>query len=69
MRAAALVGTRQAERRVLRLTNPNLPGAVSNTLVANIQIVMRGVSTDIRNWTLFDIRNWTGFGLVALRFG
>ena len=43
MRAAQLVGTEQAERRVLRLHNPGLPGAsASNTLVANIQIVMPG---------------------------
>jgi gentisate 1,2-dioxygenase len=42
MRAAELVGTAQAERRVLRLSNPNLPGIASNTLVANIQIVMPG---------------------------
>jgi gentisate 1,2-dioxygenase len=42
MRAAELVGTKQAERRVLRLTNPKLPGIASNTLVANIQIVMPG---------------------------
>src|SRR5437763_10505029 len=42
MRAAELVGTQQAERRVLRLTNPNLLGVASNTLVANIQIVMPG---------------------------
>ena len=43
IRAAQLVGTDQAERRVLRLTNPALPGAsASNTLVANIQIVMPG---------------------------
>jgi len=42
LRAAELVGTQQAERRVLRLTNPNLDGAASNTLVANIQIVMPG---------------------------
>jgi len=42
VRAAELVGTQQAERRVLRLTNPNLDGAASNTLVANIQIVMPG---------------------------
>jgi len=42
MRAAELVGTQQAERRVLRLTNPNLSGVASNTLVANIQIVMPG---------------------------
>ena len=42
MRAAELVGTAQAERRVLRLTNPELPGIASNTLVANIQIVMPG---------------------------
>jgi len=42
MRAAELVGTQQAERRVLRLTNPELSGIASNTLVANIQIVMPG---------------------------
>ena len=42
MRAAELVGTQQAERRVLRLTNPKLPGTASSTLVANIQIVMPG---------------------------
>src|SRR5246500_4113275 len=42
MRAAELVGTQQAERRVLRLTNPNLSGIASQTLVANIQIVMPG---------------------------
>ena len=42
MRATELVGTRQAERRVLRLTNPELSGVASNTLVANIQIVMPG---------------------------
>ena len=43
MRAAELVGTEQAERRVLRLHNPELPGSsASNTLVANIQIVMPG---------------------------
>src|ERR1700732_5186766 len=38
MRAAELVGTQQAERRALRLTNPNLPGGARNKLVANIQI-------------------------------
>src|SRR6201997_3386571 len=43
MRSAELVGTQQAERRVLRLTNPELTGvSASNTLVANIQIVMPG---------------------------
>jgi len=42
MRAAELVGTAQAERRVLRLSNPNLSGIASQTLVANIQIVMPG---------------------------
>src|SRR5438105_6994345 len=42
MRAAELVGTAQAERRVLRLSNPKLSGVASNTLVANIQIVMPG---------------------------
>jgi hypothetical protein len=43
MRAAELVGTQQAERRVLRLTKPKLSGVASNTLVANIQIVMPGM--------------------------
>jgi gentisate 1,2-dioxygenase len=33
MRAAELIGTAQAERRVLRLRNPNLPGIASQTLV------------------------------------
>src|SRR5438128_12477507 len=43
MRAAQLVGTEQAERRVLRLTNPELPGvSASNTMVANSPIVMPG---------------------------
>lgn len=43
LRAAQLVGTKQAERRVLRLTNPGLSGgAASTTLAANIQIVMPG---------------------------
>src|SRR5215472_15175501 len=42
MRAAQLVGTQQAERRVLRLTTPELPGASASTLVANVQIVMPG---------------------------
>jgi gentisate 1,2-dioxygenase len=32
---------RAGERRVLRLTNPTLPG-IANTLVANVQIVMPG---------------------------
>ncbi len=42
MRAAELVGTEQAERRVLRMSNPGLQGSASNTLVANIQVVMPG---------------------------
>src|ERR1700738_1831829 len=42
VRAAGLGGTQQAERRVLRLSNPKLPGVASTTLVANIQIVMPG---------------------------
>ena len=43
MRAAELVGTEQAERRVLRLHNPGLREATAaNTLVANIQVVMPG---------------------------
>jgi len=43
MRAAELVGTEQAERRVLLLANPGLPfRAATNTLTANIQVVMPG---------------------------
>ena len=43
LRAARLVGTEQAERRVLRLANPALSGpSASTTLAANIQIVMPG---------------------------
>jgi len=43
MRAAELVGTEQAERQVLLLANPGLPfRAATNTLSANIQVVMPG---------------------------
>src|SRR5436305_2150218 len=43
MRAAELVGTQQAERRVLVLANPGAPGLwATNTLSANIQVVMPG---------------------------
>src|SRR5262244_4060365 len=43
MRAAELVGTEQAERRVLLLANPGLPfRAATNTVSANIQVVMPG---------------------------
>jgi gentisate 1,2-dioxygenase len=43
LRAAELVGTEQAERRVLRLCNPGLEaGGASARLVANVQIVMPG---------------------------
>ncbi|MEK7215950.1 MAG: cupin domain-containing protein [Chloroflexota bacterium] len=44
LRATELVGTKQAERRVLRLLNPAIKGrtATTNTLFAGIQIVMPG---------------------------
>lgn len=44
LQAAALVGTKQAERRVLRLMNPGLQGrsATTNTLFSGVQIVMPG---------------------------
>ena len=43
LRAAELVGTEQAERRVLLLVNPGLPfRAAIPTLSANIQVVMPG---------------------------
>lgn len=44
LRAAELVGTQQAERRVLRLMNPGITDrtATTNTLFSGIQIVMPG---------------------------
>jgi gentisate 1,2-dioxygenase len=43
MQAAELVGTEQAERRVLLLANPGLPfPAATTTLSANIQVVRPG---------------------------
>lgn len=44
MRAAALVGTQDAERRVLMLPNPGLKGriATTNSLFSGLQIVMPG---------------------------
>ena len=43
MRAAELVGTEQAERRVLLLANPGLPfPSATTTLSANIQVVLPG---------------------------
>jgi gentisate 1,2-dioxygenase len=44
MKAAALVGTQDAERRVLMLLNPGLDGriATTNSLFSGIQIVMPG---------------------------
>src|SRR5437667_11013260 len=41
MRAAQLVGNEQEERRVLRLTNTELPGvSASKSLVVHVQLVM-----------------------------
>ena len=44
MRAAALVGTQDAERRVIMLLNPGLAGriATTNSLFSGLQIVMPG---------------------------
>src|ERR1051326_8490480 len=44
LKAAQLVGTQQAERRVLQLRNPGVRdrSATTNTLFAGIQIVMPG---------------------------
>jgi gentisate 1,2-dioxygenase len=43
MRATELVGTQQAERRVLILTNPGASAmSATNTITANIQVVMPG---------------------------
>src|SRR5436305_14865313 len=40
VRAAEPVGTQQAERRLLRLTNPKLPGGAINPLLTNNPIVL-----------------------------
>jgi gentisate 1,2-dioxygenase len=69
MRAAQLVGTQQAERRVLRLTNPELHGAsASNTLVANIQIVMPGEIARAHRHSAAALRliieGWGGYTVV-----
>ena len=42
MRAATLVGTEEAERRVLLLTNPGTGWGAATTLLANIQVVLPG---------------------------
>ena len=42
MRAAELVGTKEAERRVLVLANPGTQWGAANTLFANIQVVLPG---------------------------
>src|SRR5262245_65647357 len=42
MRAAELVGTKEAERRVLVLSNPGTQWGAANTLFANIQVVLPG---------------------------
>ncbi len=42
MRAAELVGTEEAERRVLILSNPGTQWGAANTVFANIQVVLPG---------------------------
>jgi gentisate 1,2-dioxygenase len=42
MRAAKLVGTKEAERRVLILSNSGTQWGAANTLFANIQVVLPG---------------------------
>ena len=42
MRAAELVGTKEAERRALVLSNPGTQWGAANTLFANIQVVLPG---------------------------
>ncbi len=57
MRATELVGTRQAERRVLLLSNPGAPGmGATNTLSANIQVVMPGEIARAHRHTLAALR-------------
>ena len=58
LRAAELVGTQQAERRVLQLRNPAVPerSTTTNTLFAGIQIVMPGEVARAHRHTMSALR-------------
>jgi gentisate 1,2-dioxygenase len=58
LRAAKLVGTQQAERRVLQLRNPAITerSATTNTLFAGIQIVMPGEVARAHRHTMSALR-------------
>lgn len=58
MRATELVGTAEAERRVLRLMNPGIyeKSAATNTLFAGIQIVMPGEVARAHRHTMAALR-------------
>ncbi len=58
LRAADLVGTQQAERRVLQLRNPGISdrSATTNTLFAGIQIVMPGEVARAHRHTMAALR-------------
>ena len=58
MRAAELVGTEDAERRVLMLLNPGLEGriATTNSLFSGLQIVMPGESARAHRHTPAALR-------------
>ena len=58
LRAAELVGTQQAERRVLQLKNPAIAGrnVTTNSLFAGIQIVMPGEVARAHRHTMAALR-------------
>src|SRR5438874_4836711 len=58
LRAAELVGTQQAERRVLQLRNPAIKerSATTNALFAGIQIVMPGEGARAHRHTIAALR-------------
>jgi gentisate 1,2-dioxygenase len=58
LQAAALIGTEQAERRVLELRNPGITDyvAATNVLFAGIQIVMPGELARAHRHTLAALR-------------
>src|SRR5436190_16431814 len=58
LRAAELVGTQQAERRVLQLRNPGIAerSATTNSLFAGIQIVMPGEVARAHRHTMAALR-------------
>lgn len=69
MRATELVGTKEAERRVLLLSNPGTQRGAATTLVANIQVVLPGEMVRAHRHTnaalRFIIEGKSGYTIVG----